>query len=239
MNSLKMIELSLTDVVIRMALAVVFGALIGLERSIKRKGFGISSNAILCLASCTISILQIQSVDILVDVVKQNSALASIISMDITRYGAQVISGVGFLGAGIIVFRERKVSGLTTAVMMWNVTIIGLVIGMGFLTIAFINLVATLLVLALAHFKRKTPLKRLQLIVKMKEPMIKESRLHEQLQDSLEKGERLVELTLESEQEAVTAKISYVGKEDFWHSNLHHLLKEKGHVQSVCVTETI
>ena len=160
MNSLKMIELSLTDVVIRMALAVVFGALIGLERSIKRKGFGISSNAILCLASCTISILQIQSVDILVDVVKQNSALASIISMDITRYGAQVISGVGFLGAGIIVFRERKVSGLTTAVMMWNVTIIGLVIGMGFLTIAFINLMATLLVLALAHFKRKTPLKR-------------------------------------------------------------------------------
>lgn len=77
-----------------------FGALIGLERSIKRKGFGISSNAILCLASCTISILQIQSVDILVDVVKQNSALASIISMDITRYGAQVISGVGF-GAGL------------------------------------------------------------------------------------------------------------------------------------------
>ena len=56
-----------------MALAVVFGALIGLERSIKRKGFGISSNAILCLASRTISILQIQSVDILVDVVKQNS----------------------------------------------------------------------------------------------------------------------------------------------------------------------
>ncbi len=50
MNSLKMIELSLTDVVIRMALAVVFGALIGLERSIKRKGFGISSNAILCFA---------------------------------------------------------------------------------------------------------------------------------------------------------------------------------------------
>ena len=147
---------------------------------------------------------------------------------------------LNFLGiAGIIVFRERKVSGLTTAVMMWNVTIIGLVIGMGFLTIAFINLVATLLVLALAHFKRKTPLKRLQLIVKMKEPMIKESRLHEQLQDSLEKGERLVELTLESEQEAVTAKISYVGKEDFWHSNLHHLLKEKGHVQSVSVTETI
>ena len=69
--------------------------------------------------------------------------------------------------------------------------------------------------------------------------MIKESRLHEQLQDSLEKGERLVELTLESEQEAVTAKISYVGKEYFWHSNLHHLLKEKGHVQSVSVTETI
>ena len=82
--------------------------MIGLERSIKRKGFGISSNAILCLASCTISILQIQSVDILVDVVKQNSALASIISMDITRYGAQVISGVGFLGAGIIVFRKES-----------------------------------------------------------------------------------------------------------------------------------
>ena len=74
--------------------------------------------------------------------------------MDITRYGAQVISGVGFLGAGIIVL-ERKVSGLTTAVMMWNVTIIGLVIGMGFLTIAFINLVATLLVLALAHLNER------------------------------------------------------------------------------------
>ena len=85
--------------------------MIGLERSIKRKGFGISSNAILCLASCTISILQIQSVDILVDVVKQNSPLASIISMDITRYGAQVISGVGFLGAGIIVLEKGKFLG--------------------------------------------------------------------------------------------------------------------------------
>ena len=72
------------------------------------------------------------------------------------------------------------------------------------------------------------PFKTIAAYRKMKEPMIKESRLHEQLQASLEKGERLVELTLESEQEAVTAKISYVGKEDFWHSNLHHLLKEKG-----------
>ena len=50
--------------------------------------------------------------DILVDVVKQNSALASIISMDITRYGAQVISGgVGFLGAGIIVLEKGKSLG--------------------------------------------------------------------------------------------------------------------------------
>ena len=70
----------------------------------------------------------------------------------------------------------------------------------------------------------------------MKEPMIKESRLHEQLQASLEKVSRI---DFGIEQEAVTAKISYVGKEDFWHSNLHHLLKEKGHVQSVSVTETI
>ena len=72
--------------------------------------------------------------------------------MDITRYGAQVISGVGFR-CGDYRFRERKVSGLTTAVMMWNVTIISHWDGL--LTIAFINLVATLLVLALAHFKRK------------------------------------------------------------------------------------
>ena len=61
--------------------------------------------------SCTISILQIQSVDILVDVVKQNSALASIISMDITRYGAQVISGVGFLGAGLSFLEKGKSLG--------------------------------------------------------------------------------------------------------------------------------
>lgn len=57
MNFLKMIEFFFIDVVIWMVLVVVFGVLIGLERSIKRKGFGISSNVILCLVFCMIFIL--------------------------------------------------------------------------------------------------------------------------------------------------------------------------------------
>lgn len=64
-----------------------------------------------------------------------------------------MISGVGFFGVGIIVFRERKVFGLMIVVMMWNVIIIGLVIGMGFLIIVFINFVVILLVLVLVYFK--------------------------------------------------------------------------------------
>lgn len=172
---------------------------------------------------------------------KQNDTLSSIISVDITRYGAQVISGVGFLGAGIIVFKERKVSGLTTAVMMWNVTIIGLVIGMGFLNIAFVNLCATIGILILAHFKRKNNMKKISLILLLSTTEKKQattSQLYEKSENLLGKEEQLVSFIIENLKNEQVAKLSYYSKEDFWKSNIHDYFTTQGKIKSV-VIETI
>lgn len=172
---------------------------------------------------------------------KQNNTLSSIISVDITRYGAQVISGVGFLGAGIIVFKERKVSGLTTAVMMWNVTVIGLVIGMGFLNIAFVNLGATICILVVAQLKRKNNIKKISvilLLVRTEEQQTGTSQLYEKSKSLLGKEEQLVSFIVENLKNEQVAKLSYYSKEDFWKSRIHDYFMNQGKIKSV-VIETL
>lgn len=172
---------------------------------------------------------------------KQNNTLSSIISVDITRYGAQVISGVGFLGAGIIVFKERKVSGLTTAVMMWNVTVIGLVIGMGFLTIAFVNLGATMVILVVAQVKRKNNRKKISLTLLLsntEEQQTVTSPLYEKSESLLGKEEQIVSFIVENFKNKQVVKLTYYSKEDFWKSNLHAYFMNQGKIKSV-VIETL
>ena len=113
--------LSLEAMMIRMLLAVLCGSIIGIEREFKRRPAGFRTHILICMGA---SITTLTS-EYLLLVMNMNT--------DPARLGAQVIAGIGFIGAGtIIVTRHQRVKGLTTAAGLWAVAIVGLCIGSGF-----------------------------------------------------------------------------------------------------------
>ncbi len=107
-------------VIVRLALALFLGGIIGLERERKRRPAGFRTHMLVCLGS---------ALTILISQYLQYKGLA----LDVTRLAAQVISGIGFLGAGtIIVTGRQQVKGLTTAAGLWTAACMGLAIGAGF-----------------------------------------------------------------------------------------------------------
>jgi len=114
-------ELTLVSVLVRMLVAFLLGALIGTEREIKRKSAGIKTHTLICVGAA------------MTTMTSQYLVYNMGMNTDVARLGAQVIAGVGFIGAGIIfVSRGRRVKGLTTAAGIWLCAIIGLCIGAGY-----------------------------------------------------------------------------------------------------------
>lgn len=114
-------ELTPLSVSVRMILALVCGGFVGIERSYKRRPAGLRTHMLICLGAC-ITILT-----------SQYLLLYSGMNMDVTRMGAQVVAGIGFIGAGtIIVTKNKRIRGLTTAAGLWVNAIIGLCLGSGY-----------------------------------------------------------------------------------------------------------
>jgi len=125
-------ELTTFSVLLRMAMATVLGGLIGLDRGKKRRAAGFRTHILVCLGA-VLSMLLGQYNCVMLG--NEWSALATEIGVktDISRMGAQVINGIGFLGAGtIIVTKRQEVKGLTTAAGLWASACAGLAIGAGF-----------------------------------------------------------------------------------------------------------
>ncbi|MBQ8646673.1 MAG: MgtC/SapB family protein [Oscillospiraceae bacterium] len=113
--------INLVTIALRMALAVVCGGVIGLEREYKRRPAGFRTHILICLGAAMTTLIS------------QYLYLVQNLYTDMARLGAQVVAGIGFIGAGtIIVTRRQRVKGLTTAAGLWAVGIIGLCLGAGF-----------------------------------------------------------------------------------------------------------
>lgn len=104
---------------LRLLMAVAIGGLVGLEREYKGKPAGMRTNILMCLGACLIMILSIET------------ARRAGPPADPGRIAAQVVTGVGFLGAGTIIRSRVSVAGLTTAATIWFVAALGLVVGAG------------------------------------------------------------------------------------------------------------
>lgn len=116
--------LSWQEIVIRLLLASFFGALIGIERERKHWTAGLRTHMMVCLGSCLIMMISAFGFS---DVLGTPN-----VNLDPSRIAAQVVSGIGFIGAGTILFiRPGTIHGLTTAAGMWTVAAIGLATGAG------------------------------------------------------------------------------------------------------------
>lgn len=126
--------MGLGPVLLRMVFAFIAGMIVGLERSYQNKPAGFRTHILVCLGACIASMTGLY----LYTVLK--------VPADPSRIGTQVITGLGFIGAGtIVVTHKRQVSGLTTAAGMWTCGIIGLAIGAGFFEGAIIACVLVLM----------------------------------------------------------------------------------------------
>lgn len=129
---------------LRIGIAVLIGTIIGVEREIKNRPAGMRTHVLVCLGACMIATLEC-------NMQLKLSADASMnnVSMTLGRISAQVVSGIGFLGAGTIFTSQRKITGLTTAASLWNVACLGLMTGFGYYWLALTGCLMVMLVLLL------------------------------------------------------------------------------------------
>ena len=114
-------EVTLASAFVRLTLAVLCGGIIGMERSYKRRPAGFRTHILICIGAAITTLTS------------QYLYLNMHYFTDMARLGAQVVAGIGFIGAGtIIVTRRQRVKGLTTAAGLWTCAIIGLALGGGF-----------------------------------------------------------------------------------------------------------
>lgn len=109
------------QIVIQLVLAVVLGGLIGIEREQKGKQAGLRTYSLVCLGAALFTIISFETLKMF-----QDHAGAV---FDPVRMAGQVVLGIGFLGAGLIVFRESRIEGLTTAAGLWVTAGVGVAVG--------------------------------------------------------------------------------------------------------------
>ena len=138
-------ELNLISISLRILLALLVGGCIGMERGYHGRAAGLRTHILVCVGACIASMTGIYEVSILG------------FTADPLRVGAQVISGIGFLGVGTIIVRNRsQVTGLTTAAGLWATGSIGIAIGIGFYIAAIMAFLVVFLTITLfIHLEKK------------------------------------------------------------------------------------
>ncbi|WP_041060639.1 MgtC/SapB family protein [Jeotgalibacillus campisalis] len=123
-------------VFIKLGLTALLGLVIGLERELKRKPVGLKTSLVISIVSCLLTIVSIESAYSFPGDDSVN------ITMDPLRLAAQIVSGIGFLGAGVILHRGNDtISGLTTAAIIWGAAGIGIAVGAGFFVEAILGVI--------------------------------------------------------------------------------------------------
>lgn len=143
--SLDLQTLSFSTVLLRVVLSILLSGLIGMERDIKHRSAGLRTHMLVSLGATIIMLTN----EYIYYAYPEGT-------IDITRMGAQVVSGIGFIGAGtILVTSDNRVKGLTTAAGLWVAAAIGMAVGIGYYELAILSTVAVLVVVTLLR-----PLKR-------------------------------------------------------------------------------
>lgn len=132
------------DILLRLGLAILAGGVIGYERETRRHPAGLRTHILVCVGACIVALIECLLVD---QVYGFSDAGQKGVTFTLGRLSAQVISGIGFLGAGTIITTKRNIAGLTTAASLWAVACIGIAAGMGLYGLAALGTGCTLIVL--------------------------------------------------------------------------------------------
>ncbi|MCP8969824.1 MgtC/SapB family protein [Ectobacillus ponti] len=206
------------DALLKLGLSAVLGFIIGLERELRRKPLGLKTCLVISIISCLLTIVSIQAAYTL--------PKPDHITMDPMRLTAQIISGIGFLGGGVILRRgNESIAGLTTAAMIWGAAGLGIAVGAGFymesiLGMVFLIISVEIIPLVTALFGPKRLRRRdigLKLVVNdiqnipvvLTEIRAMDIQLNNMKLKMLDTGEHFVQMRLSVNQKLRTADVYY------------------------------
>ena len=154
------IQIENADILLRIIFSIILGSIIGLERELTNKSAGLRTQIMVCLGSCLFTILSIYGF---------STAVTLYPLGDPSRVAAQIITGIGFIGAGTVLRQGLTVTGLTTASTLWIVAAIGMACGCGKLNIAVVSTILAVAILVLIRmFEMKIMPKNLKHMRKIK-----------------------------------------------------------------------
>lgn len=134
------------EILLRIGVAILIGGALGYEREFKNRPAGFRTHILVCVGAAVVSMIQIKIIDDTSKLIISNPDLANALKGDMGRLGAQVISGIGFLGVGTIIHDRGSVKGLTTAASIWITACIGLAVGMGYYFLSFASAIGVIIV---------------------------------------------------------------------------------------------
>ena len=136
-----MYTLSREEIIIRIIASIIVGLIIGYEREMKGHAAGVRTHILVAMGACLLALIQMNATYQTIHLAQDKEA-ASVMSTDLTRMTAQIVNGIGFLGAGTIILMKERVKGLTSAASIWSTAAIGIAMGMGYY---FMGIVATVI----------------------------------------------------------------------------------------------
>lgn len=139
-----------SDIAVRLLVAAGVGMIIGIEREIREQAAGMRTHMLVATGACLFTIVSVFGFEGLLD-----GAVDPSLGHDPARVASNVVTGVGFLGAGAILREGRSVRGLTTAASLWVVAAIGMAVGLGMYWAASVAAAVTVLSLAGLRFFRR------------------------------------------------------------------------------------
>lgn len=145
-------SLDIYTILVRLLFALLMGAVIGFERSYHGRPAGLRTHALVSTSACLLMLFTAFQWQLLEGVPMET------IRVDPTRMAQGIMTGIGFLGAGVIIRDNLTVRGLTTATSIWMTSAIGIVVGMGFFSAGITATIITLVILSLfGWFEKKLP----------------------------------------------------------------------------------
>ena len=215
----------------RLAISVACGFLIGFERKRRSKDAGIRTHIIVCFASALMMIISKYAfTDLLGGAWGTKDA-------DPARIAAQVVSGIGFLGAGIIFYRRDLLHGLTTAAGVWATAGIGLAIGAGLVIIGCISTVILFALQLLLHTKlrilRSNAANIFRIVVEVNDPDVLD------IVDKIFKTKKTINFKTKQVDDKIIAEIEIATEMDYSGKELYAFTKQYDFIKSVEKTEEL
>ena len=140
-----------SEILTGLFLSAILTGIIGLERQKRSKSAGITTHMILGISTFAIGLMQREIALQTLDFLRANPEFIGTYNIEGQRLSAQVLTGIGFLGAGTIFKQPDHITGLTTAVTLWSAGVIGLIMGMGYIVLA--TGLATTIIIIIFIFK--------------------------------------------------------------------------------------